>query len=90
MAAIITNVTTDSVGAAVAFAAPTSLFVQGVFGPASVIIEARVPTQEWSLIHSFSGNDPNPITVNIEGGYELRATVVNASAETDISINATE
>ena len=90
MAAIITNVTTDSTGDAVAFTAETTVFPEAVYKGATAILEARVPDEGWRIIHLFSDSANDPLNVNIAGAYELRARVVNAATGTDITINATE
>lgn len=87
---LLSEQTENVVGNAVAFAAPTTLFLDGLLGDAFVVIEARVPSKAWHFLHRLDGNYPGPILVPIAGAYELRATVANASAVTNLDLNGTE
>ena len=87
MAALLTDVEADTTGDAVAFTAPTTVFLDGTQGGASIVLQARIADKEWVFIHEFGFS---PVNVNIEGGYQLRAIVAGATSTTNISINATE
>jgi hypothetical protein len=81
-----TNQTTDGVGTAVSITGPCTVFFEGEFDGAEVLVEvSRDNVTFHPLTEQPVVDGPVQFTVNILGSYYVRTEQVNSGAATDVS-----
>lgn len=90
---ILKNVTANTVGTIVSFTEQTSLLLSGTLGRATVLVYIRATDDglgdddDWNILHQFG---VTPLAVNVEKRYQLRGEVIDADANTNVTLKATD